>query len=68
MYATLLSLTFSFGSGVLFPAELGVAVPFTTPAHFFPFSFCAPFYDFLDQTAKRAVHSFKSETPLVDAM
>lgn len=27
-----------------------------------------PFYDFLDQTAKRAVHSFKSETPLVDAM
>lgn len=30
--------------------------------------FCAPFYDFLDQTAKRAVHSFKSETPLVDAM
>ncbi|CAO2657774.1 Nn.00g039000.m01.CDS01 [Neocucurbitaria sp. VM-36] len=30
--------------------------------------FCAPFYNFLDQVAKRAVHSFKSETPLVDAM
>lgn len=30
--------------------------------------FCVPFYDFLDQVAKRAVHSFKSETPLVDAM
>lgn len=30
--------------------------------------FCVPFYDFLDQYAKRAVHSFKSETPLVDAM
>ncbi|KAF1947204.1 cysteine proteinase [Clathrospora elynae] len=30
--------------------------------------FCVPFYDFLDQVAKRAVYSFKSETPLVDAM
>ncbi|KAG8428259.1 hypothetical protein J3459_005940 [Metarhizium acridum] len=30
--------------------------------------FCAPFYDFLDQLSKRAAHSFKSETPLVDAM
>lgn len=30
--------------------------------------FCVPFYNFLDQVAKRAVHSFKSETPLVDAM
>ncbi|KAF2176214.1 cysteine proteinase [Zopfia rhizophila CBS 207.26] len=30
--------------------------------------FCVPFYDFLDQVAKRAVHSFKTETPLVDAM
>lgn len=30
--------------------------------------FCVPFYDFLDQVGKRAVHSFKSETPLVDAM
>ncbi|EUC40463.1 hypothetical protein COCMIDRAFT_9664 [Bipolaris oryzae ATCC 44560] len=30
--------------------------------------FCVPFYDFLDQVAKRAVHSFKSETPLIDAM
>ncbi|KAF2856494.1 ubiquitin carboxyl-terminal hydrolase-like protein 10 [Plenodomus tracheiphilus IPT5] len=30
--------------------------------------FCAPFYDFLDQVAKRAAHSFKSETPLLDAM
>ncbi|ORY00441.1 hypothetical protein BCR34DRAFT_627955 [Clohesyomyces aquaticus] len=30
--------------------------------------FCVPFYDFLDQVAKRAAHNFKSETPLVDAM
>lgn len=30
--------------------------------------FCVPFYDFLDQVAKRAAHSFKSETPLVDAI
>ncbi|KAF2274477.1 cysteine proteinase [Westerdykella ornata] len=30
--------------------------------------FCVPFYDFLDQVAKRAAHSFKSETPLIDAM
>ncbi|KAK8124582.1 ubiquitin thiolesterase [Apiospora kogelbergensis] len=30
--------------------------------------FCTPFYDFLDQISKKAVHSFKSETPLVDAM
>lgn len=30
--------------------------------------FCVPFYDFLDQVAKRAHHSFKSETPLVDAV
>ncbi|ODA80695.1 hypothetical protein RJ55_03654 [Drechmeria coniospora] len=30
--------------------------------------FCVPFYDFLCQVSKRAVHSFKSETPLVDAM
>ncbi|KAF9735590.1 hypothetical protein PMIN02_009959 [Paraphaeosphaeria minitans] len=30
--------------------------------------FCVPFYDFLDRYAKRVVHSFKSETPLVDAM
>lgn len=30
--------------------------------------FCAPFYDFLGQVSKRAVHSFKSDTPLVDAM
>ncbi|KAH8672913.1 hypothetical protein BGZ61DRAFT_100942 [Ilyonectria robusta] len=30
--------------------------------------FCVPFYDFLDQVSKRAVHSFKSETPLIDAM
>lgn len=30
--------------------------------------FCVPFYDFLDQVAKRAVHSFKSETPLIEAM
>ncbi|KAK4121306.1 cysteine proteinase [Parathielavia appendiculata] len=30
--------------------------------------FCIPFYDFLDQVSKKAAHSFKSETPLVDAM
>ncbi|XP_044717095.1 ubiquitin carboxyl-terminal hydrolase domain-containing protein [Hirsutella rhossiliensis] len=30
--------------------------------------FCVPFHDFLDQVSKRAIHSFKSETPLVDAM
>ncbi|KAF2642951.1 cysteine proteinase, partial [Massarina eburnea CBS 473.64] len=30
--------------------------------------FCVPFYDFLDQVSKRAVHSFKSDTPIVDAM
>ena len=29
---------------------------------------CIPFYDFLDQVGKRAAHSFKSDTPLVDAM
>ncbi|KAI2470904.1 cysteine proteinase [Annulohypoxylon bovei var. microspora] len=30
--------------------------------------FCNPFYDFLDQVGKKAAHSFKSETPLIDAM
>ncbi|KAL6922105.1 hypothetical protein ACHAPO_002863 [Fusarium lateritium] len=30
--------------------------------------FCLPFYDFLSQISKRAVHSFKSDTPLIDAM
>lgn len=30
--------------------------------------FCSPFYEFLDQVSKRAVHSFKSDTPLLDAM
>ncbi|KAI9656289.1 MAG: hypothetical protein M1821_004952 [Bathelium mastoideum] len=30
--------------------------------------FCVPFYDFLDQLGKRAVHNFKSDTPLVEAM
>ncbi|EMR61383.1 putative ubiquitin c-terminal hydrolase protein [Eutypa lata UCREL1] len=30
--------------------------------------FCIPFYDFLDQVSKKAAYSFKSETPLVDAM
>ena len=30
--------------------------------------FCTPFYNFLDQVGKRAAHSFKSDTPLVDAM
>jgi ubiquitin carboxyl-terminal hydrolase 10 len=30
--------------------------------------FCTPFYEFLDQINKKAAHSFKSETPLIDAM
>ncbi|KAF2146350.1 uncharacterized protein K452DRAFT_294918 [Aplosporella prunicola CBS 121167] len=30
--------------------------------------FCIPFYNFLDQVGKRAAYSFKSETPLIDAM
>jgi len=30
--------------------------------------FCGPFYYFLDRVGKEAVHSFKSETPLIDAM
>ncbi|MCJ1421919.1 Ubiquitin carboxyl-terminal hydrolase 10 [Xylographa parallela] len=30
--------------------------------------FCVPFYKFLDQVGKQAVHSFKSETPMLDAM
>jgi hypothetical protein len=30
--------------------------------------FCAPFYIFLDQVGKSAAHSFKSDTPLIDAM
>ncbi|KAI0473228.1 cysteine proteinase [Xylariaceae sp. FL0804] len=30
--------------------------------------FCIPFYDFLDQVSRKAAHSFKSETPLIDAM
>ncbi|ORY65280.1 uncharacterized protein BCR38DRAFT_341350 [Pseudomassariella vexata] len=30
--------------------------------------FCIPFYDFLDQVSKKAAYSFKSETPLIDAM
>jgi hypothetical protein len=30
--------------------------------------FCIPFYDFLDQASRKAAHSFKSDTSLVDAM
>ncbi|MCJ1384959.1 hypothetical protein MMC17_008077 [Xylographa soralifera] len=30
--------------------------------------FCVPFYKFLDQVGKQAVHSFKSNTPMLDAM
>ena len=30
--------------------------------------FCIPFYDFLEMVGKNAKHSFKSETPLIDAM
>jgi ubiquitin carboxyl-terminal hydrolase 10 len=31
-------------------------------------AFCIPFYDFIDLVGKRAAHSFKSDTPLLDAM
>ncbi|KAH7026276.1 uncharacterized protein B0I36DRAFT_249078 [Microdochium trichocladiopsis] len=30
--------------------------------------FCLPFYAFLDEVSKKAAYSFKSETPLIDAM
>ncbi|KAK6584254.1 hypothetical protein PZA11_003984 [Diplocarpon coronariae] len=30
--------------------------------------FCTPFFSFLDQMSKRAVHNLKGETPLIDAM
>lgn len=30
--------------------------------------FCIPFYDFLDRVAHKAAHTFKSHSPLVDAM
>ncbi|KAI1430962.1 cysteine proteinase [Xylaria sp. CBS 124048] len=30
--------------------------------------FCVPFYNFLDQVSKKATYSFKSETPLIEAM
>ncbi|KAK5660147.1 hypothetical protein OQA88_13616 [Cercophora sp. LCS_1] len=30
--------------------------------------FCVPFFDFLDQVSKKLAFSFKSETPLLDAM
>lgn len=30
--------------------------------------FCVPFYDFLERIGRQAVHTFKTETPLVDAM
>ncbi|MCJ1259744.1 hypothetical protein MMC24_007583 [Lignoscripta atroalba] len=30
--------------------------------------FCTPFYDFLDRIGKQAAYSFKSDTPLLDAM
>ncbi|KAH0565738.1 hypothetical protein GP486_000861 [Trichoglossum hirsutum] len=30
--------------------------------------FCVPLYGFLDRIGKRAAHSFKSDTPLIDAM
>ncbi|KAK4691847.1 ubiquitin carboxyl-terminal hydrolase 10, partial [Lecanoromycetidae sp. Uapishka_2] len=30
--------------------------------------FCVPFYTFLENVGKQAVHSFKSDTPLMDAM
>ncbi|QSS59190.1 ubiquitin-specific protease [Histoplasma capsulatum] len=30
--------------------------------------FCVPFYEFLDKIGRRAVHTFKSDLPLIDAM
>jgi hypothetical protein len=30
--------------------------------------FCPPFYELLEQVGKRASHSFKGETPVLDAM
>ena len=30
--------------------------------------FCVPFYNFLDRIARRAAHTFKSDTPMVDAL
>lgn len=30
--------------------------------------FCVPLYDFLERVSRQAVHTFKTETPLVDAM
>ncbi|RMZ75418.1 hypothetical protein DV738_g5499, partial [Chaetothyriales sp. CBS 135597] len=30
--------------------------------------FCTPFYDFLSKIARRAAHTFKSDTPLIDAI
>ena len=30
--------------------------------------FCVPFYSFLDRIANRAAHTFKSDTPMVDAL
>ncbi|KAL6720113.1 hypothetical protein ACLMJK_002034 [Lecanora helva] len=30
--------------------------------------FCVPFYDFLERIGNQAIHSFKSDTPLIDAM
>ena len=31
-------------------------------------TFCTPFYDFLDQVGQKAAYSFKSGTPMLDAM
>lgn len=30
--------------------------------------FCGPFYHFLDHLGKQVAHSFKGDTPLIDAM
>ena len=30
--------------------------------------YCIPFYGFLDKVGKQAAHSFKGDTPLLDAM
>lgn len=30
--------------------------------------FCVPFYNLLEKVGKQATHSFKSDTPMMDAM
>ena len=30
--------------------------------------FCVPFYEFLDRISRKAAHSFKGDTPVIDAL